>query len=117
MSAYEIMLSESQERMLLVAEKDKEKDLHDVFHKWGLDAVTVGYVTDDGLLRVKQQRESKCGNSQHRSGRRRSGLQAAACRRRPAPRFLQSICTPFSTALTTQRSRSFSMARLPAMNF
>jgi len=54
MSAYEIMLSESQERMLLVAEKNKEKELHDVFHKWGLDAVTVGYVTDDGLLRVKQ---------------------------------------------------------------
>ena len=54
MSAYEIMLSESQERMLLVADKGKEKELHDVFHKWGLDAVTVGYVTDDGLLRVKQ---------------------------------------------------------------
>ena len=54
MSAYEIMLSESQERMLLVADKDKEKELHDVFHKWGLDAVTVGFVTADGLLRVKQ---------------------------------------------------------------
>ena len=54
MSAYEIMLSESQERMLLVAEKGREKELHDVFHKWGLDAVTVGYVTPDGLLRVKQ---------------------------------------------------------------
>jgi phosphoribosylformylglycinamidine synthase len=54
MTAYEIMLSESQERMLLVAEKDKEKELHEVFHKWDLDAVTVGYVTGDGLLRVKQ---------------------------------------------------------------
>ena len=54
MTAYEIMLSESQERMLLVAEKDKEKELHDVFHKWGLDAVTVGFVTGDGLLRVRQ---------------------------------------------------------------
>src|SRR5262249_40862656 len=54
MTAYEIMLSESQERMLLVAEKDKEKDLLDVFHKWGLDAVRVGRVTEDGLLRVRQ---------------------------------------------------------------
>jgi phosphoribosylformylglycinamidine synthase subunit PurL len=54
MSAYEIMLSESQERMLLVADKGKEKELHAVFHKWDLDAVTVGYVTGDGLLRVKQ---------------------------------------------------------------
>jgi phosphoribosylformylglycinamidine synthase II len=55
MSAYEIMLSESQERMLLVAEKSKEKAVFDVFHKWGLDAVTVGYVTNDGMLRVRQQ--------------------------------------------------------------
>ena len=54
MTAYEIMLSESQERMLLVAEKEKEKDVVAVFHKWGLDAVTVGRVTDNGLLRVRQ---------------------------------------------------------------
>ncbi len=52
MTAYEIMLSESQERMLLVADRSKEKDLLAVFHKWGLDAVTVGRVTDDGLLRI-----------------------------------------------------------------
>jgi len=54
MTAYEIMLSESQERMLLVADKSKEKEIFEVFHKWGLDAVTVGRVTDDGLLRVRQ---------------------------------------------------------------
>jgi phosphoribosylformylglycinamidine synthase len=46
------MLSESQERMLLVAAKGREKEVFDVFHKWGLDAVTIGYVTGDGLLRV-----------------------------------------------------------------
>src|SRR2546428_5115582 len=55
MTAYEIMLSESQERMLLVAEKSKENAVFEVFHKWGLDAVTVGRVTNDGLLRVRQQ--------------------------------------------------------------
>ena len=54
MTAYDIMLSESQERMLLVADKSKEKDVFEVFHKWGLDAVTVGRVTGDGLLRVRQ---------------------------------------------------------------
>jgi phosphoribosylformylglycinamidine synthase II len=54
MTAYEIMLSESQERMLLVADKAKEKDVFEVFHKWGLDAVTVGRVTGDGILRVRQ---------------------------------------------------------------
>src|SRR5205809_2209797 len=54
MTAYDIMLSESQERMLLVADKSKEKEVFEVFHKWGLDAVTVGRVTGDGLLRVRQ---------------------------------------------------------------
>ena len=53
MTPYEIMLSESQERMLLVAEKGRERQVLDVFKKWGLDAVVVGDVTDNGLLRVK----------------------------------------------------------------
>ena len=58
MSAYEIMLSESQERMLLVADKNKEREVFEVFHKWGLDAVTVGHVTSDGVLRVQQHGKS-----------------------------------------------------------
>jgi phosphoribosylformylglycinamidine synthase subunit PurL len=53
MTPYEIMLSESQERMLLVAEKGREEEVFAVFRKWGLDAVTVGEVTGDGKLRVK----------------------------------------------------------------
>jgi phosphoribosylformylglycinamidine synthase subunit PurL len=53
MTPYEIMLSESQERMLLVAEKGRERGVLAVFKKWGLDAVVVGEVTDGGLLRVK----------------------------------------------------------------
>jgi phosphoribosylformylglycinamidine synthase len=54
MSAYEIMLSESQERMLLVAEKGREEEVFAVFRKWGLDAATVGHVTSDDRMRVKQ---------------------------------------------------------------
>ena len=53
MTPYEIMLSESQERMLLVARKGREDEVARVFRKWGLDAVTVGIVTDDGMMRVK----------------------------------------------------------------
>ncbi|HXM90338.1 MAG TPA: phosphoribosylformylglycinamidine synthase subunit PurL [Candidatus Dormibacteraeota bacterium] len=53
MTPYEIMLSESQERMLLVAEKGREAEVLQVFKKWGLDAVVVGEVADGGLLRVK----------------------------------------------------------------
>jgi phosphoribosylformylglycinamidine synthase len=53
MTPYEIMLSESQERMLIVADKGREDEVFAVFKKWGLDAVTIGAVTGDGMLRVK----------------------------------------------------------------
>jgi phosphoribosylformylglycinamidine synthase II len=52
MTPYEIMLSESQERMLLVAQKGREHEVFRVFEKWGLDAVEVGTVTCDNKLRV-----------------------------------------------------------------
>jgi len=52
MSAYEVMLSESQERMLLVAEKGREREIERVFEKWGLHADCIGRVTDDKRLRV-----------------------------------------------------------------
>ena len=52
MTPYEIMLSESQERMLLVAQKGREHEVFRVFEKWGLDAVEVGKVTTDNKLRV-----------------------------------------------------------------
>ena len=55
MTPYEIMLSESQERMLLVGERGREGELFDVFHKWGLDAMEIGRVTADGTLRVFYQ--------------------------------------------------------------
>jgi phosphoribosylformylglycinamidine synthase II len=52
MSPYEIMLSESQERMLLVAQKGREHEVFRVFEKWGLDSVEVGRVTTANKLRV-----------------------------------------------------------------
>jgi phosphoribosylformylglycinamidine synthase len=52
MTPYEIMLSESQERMLLVAQKGREQEVFRIFEKWGLDAVEVGKVTTDNKLRV-----------------------------------------------------------------
>jgi phosphoribosylformylglycinamidine synthase II len=52
MTPYEIMLSESQERMLLVAQKGREDEVLRVFEKWGLDAVEVGKVTAGNRLRV-----------------------------------------------------------------
>jgi len=57
MSAYEIMLSESQERMLLVAEKGRENEVLRVFAKWGLDAVIVGTVQPEPRLRIRHHGE------------------------------------------------------------
>ncbi|MEE2638287.1 MAG: phosphoribosylformylglycinamidine synthase subunit PurL [Acidobacteriota bacterium] len=53
MSAYEIMLSESQERMLLVARQGRESEVERVFEKWDLHAVRIGHVTEDEVLRVR----------------------------------------------------------------
>jgi phosphoribosylformylglycinamidine synthase len=52
MTPYEVMLSESQERMLAIIEKGKEPEVEAVFKKWGLQAVVIGEVTDDGLVHV-----------------------------------------------------------------
>ncbi len=57
MTPYELMLSESQERMLLVAEKGREEEVYRVFRKWGLEAAEVGVVTNDGKLRVRHHGE------------------------------------------------------------
>lgn len=54
MSSYEIMLSESQERMLLVADKARAQEVLDVFTKWGLDASIVGEVTAEPHMRITQ---------------------------------------------------------------
>jgi phosphoribosylformylglycinamidine synthase II len=55
MTPYEIMLSESQERMLLVAKRGREAEVERVFGKWDLHAVRIGHVTADGMLRVKER--------------------------------------------------------------
>lgn len=52
MTPYEVMLSESQERMLIVTDPAKEKDVMEIFHKWDLDAVVIGEVTDSRKIRV-----------------------------------------------------------------
>jgi phosphoribosylformylglycinamidine synthase len=53
MTPYEIMLSESQERMLLIVKRGREADVERIFEKWDLHAVRIGEVTNDHLLRIK----------------------------------------------------------------
>lgn len=57
MTAYEMMLSESQERMLMVLRPEKEKEAEAIFHKWGLDFAIVGKTTDDLRFRILHQGE------------------------------------------------------------
>jgi phosphoribosylformylglycinamidine synthase II len=53
MTPYEIMLSESQERMLVVAEPHRVKDIEEICAKWELEAKVVGRITDDGMFRIR----------------------------------------------------------------
>ncbi|MDI3481736.1 MAG: phosphoribosylformylglycinamidine synthase subunit PurL [Tepidanaerobacteraceae bacterium] len=54
MTPYEVMISESQERMLVIVEKGHEEEVKKIFEKWDLNAVKIGTVTADGMLRVKE---------------------------------------------------------------
>ena len=60
MTAYEMMLSESQERMLAVLKPGREEDGHRIFKKWGLDAAVIGVTTDTGRLVLKHHGETVC---------------------------------------------------------
>jgi phosphoribosylformylglycinamidine synthase len=53
MTPYELLLSESQERMLLVVEAGREAEIEQIFAKWDLDAAVIGRVTDDGFVRIQ----------------------------------------------------------------
>jgi phosphoribosylformylglycinamidine synthase II len=53
MTPYEVMLSESQERMLLVIEPEKEQDVRRIVERWGLEATVIGRVTGDGVYRIR----------------------------------------------------------------
>jgi len=60
MSAYEMMLSESQERMLAILKPGREQDAYDVFRKWGLDAAVIGVTTDTGRIVLTHKGEVVC---------------------------------------------------------
>ncbi len=60
MTAYEMMLSESQERMLAILKPGRERDGHAIFEKWGLDAAVIGRTTDTGRIVLKHKGEVVC---------------------------------------------------------
>jgi phosphoribosylformylglycinamidine synthase len=58
LTPYEVMLSESQERMLAIVERGHEDEILEVCHRWGLHTETIGEVTDDGMLTVRRAEET-----------------------------------------------------------
>ena len=76
------MLSESQERMLLVVKQGREAEVERIFDKWDLHAVRIGEVTDDGMLRVKERGDGRRRDSEPRADRRGAGLPPSDGRRR-----------------------------------
>src|SRR3546814_11643286 len=77
MTAYEMMLSESQERMLLVLKPGREAEAEAIFHKWELDFAVIGRVTDSGHMVLRHQ---------GRSEERRVGNESVSpCRSREMP--------------------------------
>src|SRR6185436_19307979 len=55
-----MLLSESQERMLIVAHKGRAREVAEIFAKWDLDAIVIGRVRDDGRMRVLHENELVC---------------------------------------------------------
>ena len=55
MTAYELLLSESQERMLVVAHRGREQEIIDVYKKWDLHAVVIGHVTNTGRVQYHKE--------------------------------------------------------------
>ena len=60
MTPYEILLSESQERMLLVARAGHEAAVQELFARWDLEAAVIGHLTDDGIFRARWRNEEVC---------------------------------------------------------
>ncbi len=74
MTAYEMLLSESQERMLAVLKPGREAEAEKIFRKWELDFAVIGITTDTDRLVIKPQGRGGRRHADHRSVRRSPGL-------------------------------------------
>ena len=84
MTPYEILLSESQERMLIIAKHGKENVVREIFDKWDVPCAEIGRVTDDGMMRVRNNGSDRRRDSR-KTTRRRSASLLARSRKPPPP--------------------------------
>src|SRR5881397_1891743 len=104
MTPYEILLSESQERMLIIAKRGKENLVRDIFDKWDVPWAEIGRVTDDGMMRV-----------------RNNGSIAAEIPAKPlaeeAPLYSREAKPPKTTKLTKNTKELLETIPMPFANF
>ena len=104
MTPYEILLSESQERMLIIAKRGKENLVRDIFDKWDVPWAEIGRVTDDGMMRV-----------------RNNGSIAAEIPAKPlaeeAPLYSREATPPKTTKLTKNTKELLETIPMPFENF
>ena len=108
MTAYEMMLSESQERMLMVLHPDKEAEAEAIFRKWGLDFAVVGRDHADAALHRPPPRRRDGRPADQGTGRRGAGLSPAVRRAREAAGHRSRV----RRAAAVDRGRAGSAARL-----
>ena len=77
MTPYEIMLSESQERMLIVLKPGREEQARRIFEKWELDFAVIGHLTDTGRMVLTLARRHRGRHPDPAAGHRGAGLRAA----------------------------------------
>src|SRR6202048_3247740 len=104
MTPYEILLSESQERMLIIAKRGKENVVREIFEKWDVPCAEIGRVTDDGMMRV-----------------RNNGSIAAEIPAKPladeAPLYSRKATPPKTTKLTKSTKELLETIPIPFQNF
>ena len=114
MTPYEIMLSESQERMLLIVKRGREHEVERIFEKWDLHAVQIGEVTADTMLRVKHHgtvvadvpNRALTDEAPSITGRSRRPPAASRCIRFRAPRSRRCRARPTRCSRCCRRRRS-----------
>ncbi len=102
MTPYEIMLSESQERMLIIVQAGREEEVKRIFDKWDLPWAQIGRVTDTGRMVVKYQRQDGGGHSRQETRRRSARLSARSARAGLSAR----PCATFSLAAIPESRRT-----------
>ena len=114
MSAYEMMLSESQERMLMVLKPEKEKEAEAIFRKWGLDFAVVGETTPTRALRRPAWRRGRWPTCRSRNSATRRRCMTGPYVRRRKPQTLDAATTSRRRCRSPTRWRSCSAAPISA---